>query len=568
MKKRPLSLKWGLLMTIAICWFIPISLIVTMAGVLLGTNYEHYIDQELDSGIQNAMDQVQRNLEDVFESSKSVSYDGIIRSAYRTYQDGSGNTSLYRTITEYLTQSFSRNDRIEAVFITFEEDSIESIPFINLQDTTTYETLRNYRNDAEPQVLENMAGSSTEIYFIQSDATLYVARNLLDSRFHAYAAVVIQCNPELILQPFSTLTQLTNVQIQLDQCIMQLDKDGSLEIVDPDQAEKQVSSLSYSLDIQGHTLTFTAQVFGLNLWTDMPELRIALLLVSILVLPLIAVVVSLFYNHVTKPMETLVEAAGRVQNGERGYVIEQMPDSAEFRKLYGHFNAMSLELEHQFAQSYLEQQALQQAKIKALQSQINPHFLNNTLEIINWEARIAGNDQVSSMIEALSTMLDAALDRDGRINIPLAQELNYVDAYLHIITRRLGDSLTIEKHIDDAVLDQMVPRLVLQPIVENAIEHDITARRGGNVCIRAYMAHGNMVLEVEHDGFLTETDLANIRNLLATPTSEVLQKGQVGLRNVNQRLHLIYGNAGTLTVEEISPGTILARVTFPASHTV
>lgn len=568
MKKRPLSLKWGLLMTIAICWFIPISLIVTMAGVLLGTNYEHYIDQELDSGIQNAMDQVQRNLEDVFESSKSVSYDGIIRSAYRTYQDGSGNTSLYRTITEYLTQSFSRNDRIEAVFITFEEDSIESIPFINLQDTTTYETLRNYRNDAEPQVLENMAGSSTEIYFIQSDATLYVARNLLDSRFHAYAAVVIQCNPELILQPFSTLTQLTNVQIQLDQCIMQLDKDGSLEIVDPDQAEKQVSSLSYSLDIQGHTLTFTAQVFGLNLWTDMPELRIALLLVSILVLPLIAVVVSLFYNHVTKPMETLVEAAGRVQNGERGYVIEQMPDSAEFRKLYGHFNAMSLELEHQFAQSYLEQQALQQAKIKALQSQINPHFLNNTLEIINWEARIAGNDQVSSMIEALSTMLDAALDRDGRINIPLAQELNYVDAYLHIITRRLGDSLTIEKHIDDAVLDQMVPRLVLQPIVENAIEHDITARRGGNVCIRAYMAHGNMVLEVEHDGFLTETDLANIRNLLATPTSEVLQKGQVGLRNVNQRLHLIYGNAGTLTVEEITPGTILARVTFPASHTV
>ena len=76
-------------------------------------------------------------------------------------------------------------------------------------------------------------------------------------------------------------------------------------------------------------------------------------------------------------------------------------------------------MKHQFEQAVEEQQALQQAKIKALQSQINPHFLNNTLEVINWEARIAGNDRISEMIEALATMLNATLNRDEQSRIPL-----------------------------------------------------------------------------------------------------------------------------------------------------
>ncbi len=140
---------------------------------------------------------------------------------------------------------------------------------------------------------------------------------------------------------------------------------------------------------------------------------------------------------------------------------------------------MSSELKNQFERSYLEQQALQQARVKALQSQINPHFLNNTLEVINWEARLSGDERVSAMIEALSVMLNAALDRDGRSMIPLREELSYVDAYLYIIRERLGDRLVIEREIDETMLDEMVPRLIFQPLVENAVEHDLTARHGG-----------------------------------------------------------------------------------------
>lgn len=218
-------------------------------------------------------------------------------------------------------------------------------------------------------------------------------------------------------------------------------------------------------------------------------------------------------------------------------------------------------MKNQFDRSYLEQQATQRAQIKALESQINPHFLNNTLEIINWEARLAENERVSAMIEALSTMLKAALDRDGRNKIPLTEELGYVDAYLYIIHERLGDKFKVYKEIDEGILRQLIPRLILQPLVENAVEHDISARHGGALTVRAYRREEKMVLEVEHDGSMTPEDRENIRRLLSDSAD---CESQVGLRNVSRRLRLLYAEEGSLTVEEIRPGTILARVSFPA----
>ena len=160
---------------------------------------------------------------------------------------------------------------------------------------------------------------------------------------------------------------------------------------------------------------------------------------------------------------------------------------------------------------------LQQAKIRALQSQINPHFLNNTLEIINWEARLADNERVCSMIEALSTMLDAAIGRDGRAQIPLAEELQYVDAYLYITKERLGDRLTLRREIDEAMLPVRIPRLMLQPIVENAVEHDLS-RRGGELCLRAVpQKDGRLLFEIEHDGEMTLDGWARIQDALQSP---------------------------------------------------
>ena len=112
------------------------------------------------------------------------------------------------------------------------------------------------------------------------------------------------------------------------------------------------------------------------------------------------------------------------------------------------------------------------------------------------------------------------------------------------------------------LLDRTIPRMILQPIVENAVEHDITARRGGSLWVRACWSGERMVLEVKHDGTMNEEDRERIRALLSGDAGE-LACG-VGLRNVHQRLKLIYGDEAALEVGETESGTILARIEFPA----
>ena len=557
MKKPKTSLQMGLLMTILICWLVPILIVVALAGVLLDRNNRDSVQQEIDVSAENALHLVQMQMEDAIDDSKAVSYDGVVRDAYRGYLQSGDGAALYGEVNNYLSQNFTREEMYQAVFIHFWE--ADAGAYVLTQGTTSYELLRQCQEYA-PRIREEMETADTDIRILLIDGQLYMARNLLDTTFTPYASVVMMLEPSVLFRPLDSVNRVSQVQYSIDGYMFRIDEAGELAIF---RGETESWDVRYTVEAEGHTIAFMAMLEEYNLWTENPWMRWAIVLAALLVLPLLVVIIGLFSHHVTHPMETLAQANQLVQSGERGYQITQMPPNREFGKLYDHFNAMSAELQCQFERSYLEQQATQQAKIKALQSQINPHFLNNTLEIINWEARFAENDRVSAMIEALSTMLDAALDRDGRTQIPLSEELGYVDAYLYIIHERLGDGFRVHKEIDEAVLPQLIPRLILQPIVENAVEHDITARRGGDLCVRAYREENRMVLEVEHDGTMTDADREKIRQLLQLPVSDTVKGAQVGLRNVNQRLALIYGDQGSLTLEEVSPGAILARITFP-----
>lgn len=558
MKRPKVSLKMGLMTTILICWLVPVVIVVALAGVLLGRSYRHSAQQELDVTVKTAVTQVQTRLQDAVDSSKAVSYDGIIRSAYRDYLQKGHGVQLYRTANDYLNQSFSRDELYQAVFISFWNDAIAQ-PYVLSSDVTGYDVTMAFRTNTDT-ILEMMADADTDIRFLHLDGDLYMARNLLDSSFNAYATVVMMLDAEYVFSPLDALNVDGIVRITVGDCTFQLDSQGNLMEVQQTDLGKEVE---YTAPVDGHAFSVTAGMKEYDLWNDNAWLRWAVAAVAVMVLPLLCVVIALFAYHITRPMQTLAEANHRVQAGERGYQITKQPPNAEFEKLYMNFNEMSTELKNQFERSYMEQQASQRAQIKALQSQINPHFLNNTLEIINWEARLADNERVSAMIEALSTMLDATLDRDGRTQIQLKEELGYVDAYLYIIQERLGEDFHVHKDIDPATLEQIIPRLILQPIVENAVEHDITSRHGGNLWVRACRKENLMVLEVEHDGTMTDADRESIRVLLS---GVPVEGSQVGLRNVHQRLKLIYGQQANLSVEEIPGGTILARISFPVGE--
>ena len=558
-KKQPGSLRTKLLRIILLCWVLPIAIILTVAGILLRSNYERNLRGQLETDAGYVLRQEELLLNAVFESSKAVSYDGAVRSAYRDYLQHGDRTALYRGVSEYLSQTFSRDERFQAVFVSFWED-LTIYPYIMSSGIRGYSIPRNYHRSVEPLLLEEMAEADTAIRILVFDNELYVARNLLDSSFHPYATVVMLCDKSGLLDSFDSIRGAGGVMLLLDD--LMLDETGTLRQTEPAETENG-DVLCYDGELEGHRLQLRVKTVPFDILADIPELRIAVTAVVLLVLPLLLVMILLFRRQVTRPVETLLDATDRLQSGERGYQIADEAKNKEFERIYRHFNAMSTELQNQFERSYQEQQALQQARVKALQSQINPHFLNNTLEVINWEARLAGDDRVSTMIEALSVMLNAALGRDGRSRIPLKEELGYVDAYLYIISQRLGERLVINREIDETLLELPVPRLILQPLVENAVEHDLAQRHGGTLAVRVYRVGDEMVLESEHDGSLSAEDLESIRELLASSVVDTEISGQVGLRNVRQRLELLYGQAGRLNIEQSAPERILAQVRFP-----
>ena len=559
--KQPLSLHDRLLTAVLLCWVLPVISFMILSGVLIGRSTERAARQELDSRARNAIEQLEMRLEAVFEASKGVSYDGVVRNSYRLFQRDGDRTSLYRTLTEYLNQNFTRDEQILAAFLSLWKE-----PDVQLYATSRadlgYSSLRDYREVIEPDILARMADADTGIMLLEYRGELYVARNLLDSHFQPYATIVLLCDRNVLFQSLTQVRQMSPVTLFLDSSLC-LTEDA--QFITAAEEEQKDGETVFTGEISGHTIRLTASLAPFHFWQDVPEIRTAALFIVLLGIPLLFVMILLFRRHVTKPMGVLTEASTRLQDGERGYQITEKADSSEFESLYEHFNTMSAELKNQFDRSILEQQALQQARMKALQLQINPHFLNNTLEIINWEARLANDDRVSAMIEALSIMMNGALGRDGRSRIPLREELSYADAYLYIIRERLGEKLTITKEIDESMLDAMVPRLILQPLAENAVEHDLTPRHGGTLSIRVFREGENAVLEVEHDGVISEADRSSIEAMLASDVEDTALSSQVGLRNVKQRLNLLYGRKGHLNLSQISPDRVLARVSFPIS---
>lgn len=550
-----LSLKMGLVTIIVVCWLVPILIVVTVASTMLEHSYRQNVLREIDDTAKNGISQVQMRLGSAINGSKSVSYDGVIRNAYRKYQSDGMTVQLFRTAKDYLTQTFSRDDKYQAVFISFWDTSIAQ-PYVTIGDTTSYQ-ISQVLPEHTRQILSAMADADTDIRFLYLDGKLYMARNLVDSSFTSYATVVMLLDSQKIFGVLSDLCTVGSVRITLDDCHIQIDSQKNVTAAMEGAPDK---TAEFSAQVDGHSLTVAAPVQEFNLWADNPWLGWGIGLVALMVLPLLMVIVYLFTRCVTRPIQTLADAHKRLQSGQRGYQIESQAPTTEFETLYANFNAMSAELKGQFERSYLEQQAAQRAQIKALQSQINPHFLNNTLEIINWEARLADNERVSAMIEALSTMLDAALDRDGRSQIPLKQELIYVDAYLYITKERLGEGFYVHKDIEEDILEQPIPKLILQPIVENAVEHDIANRREGHLWVRCYRREGQIYLEVEHDGQMSDKDQENIRKLLSEDEAE---GSRVGLRNVHQRLQLIYGSRATLRIEQTRAGSVLAQIRIP-----
>ncbi len=570
--RRPVSLSWRLVTIVLLCWVLPVLLILGAVGAYSYSQVKQQIADTITVSAQNASNMVKAGMENALSDSRAASYDPTIRTAFAAYQGNGDKVALYDTLIDYLTRQYRYNDMFTTTMLFF-RDEPDSVYYINnIANANAYGLVRQYVATVHDTVQSLSNDIGTNIRFVAYDETLYMVRNLVDSSFVPYAMLVMQIDKAVLFRELTGIVWLTDATVTLDGASVTVFGTGAKapengkSINDMLYEEKDgLITVGLTQKLEQHNVTYLLRMDSTNLLDQLSNMQKLLLPISIFVVPLLLIALFAFNRLVSRPVERLVEAASIIEKGELGYQAADLPSSLEFRYLYERFNSMSMSMKEQFERSYYEQLALQDSRMKALQSQINPHFLNNTLEIINWEARMAGNLNVSKMIEALSTLLSAATARGGNPMTHLSEELAFVDAYLYIISVRMGKRLHVVKEIDEELLPLLVPRLIMQPVVENAVEHGITPRQRGTLTLRVYAQGETLRLEVENDGGMSDADKVAILRLLTEETQEedVSKPGQVGIRNVNQRLKLLYGSGAGLTIEETEKGNTLARISLP-----
>lgn len=261
------------------------------------------------------------------------------------------------------------------------------------------------------------------------------------------------------------------------------------------------------------------------------------------------IIMAISYT-MTKPLQQLSEAMQRMQSGDFSQQINTERRD-EIGRLIHSFNYMAKKINTLINEVYQEKIAQKNAEIKALQSQINPHFLYNTLDSINWMAIDRGAYDVSDIIIALGDLMKYSVDQHNSM-VRLEQEMRYVLSYLRIQKNRLEEKLRYEIEIPVALMTCLVPKLMLQPIVENAITHGIEPmKQGGLIRIEGRESNGIIYLEVSDNG--KGMDRETLNRIMHHIDHDDEGFTNIGVKNVHKRIQLHYGDEYGLDIES-APG--------------
>lgn len=578
---KKVKLTWSMVGTLLLCWLLPLTLLTGATFFFVYAKINQQIERTIVTSADKAIEMCEAQISDAVTASKNASYMPTIKDSYMKYKRGGTKTDLYEEVTLFLTQQYRYNEMFLCTVLYFTEEP-ETIyyTYSNTADAT-YKGIKEYRRVGFEAIMERAKEIDTETVLMNVDGHVYLVRNMMSSSFEPYAVIVSEVDMDTMFGALESIWGYTDVTVYMDgQCLLEPKQPETATVtetmIETALQQKTMQTSTYqnigdehyvykNVKFDGHAMTILATLDGQTIVDELDAIRYIFILIIIFMIPLIAVVFWFFHRKVTLPVKNLVKGAGEIHEGNYGHQITELGNSEEFYYLGEAFNSMSLELKHQFEQIYLEELALRDANIMALQSQINPHFMNNTLEIINWEARLSNNRKVSAMIEALSTMLEATLDRKKQQMVPLSEELSYVDAYLYIISQRLGERFHFKKNVDERLLQVEVPRLIIQPIIENAVEHGMmNMSKDGTVSLSVYEDENYFYIEVKDDGILTEEDRKKIDELLHGGKSNT--SVSLGIRNVNERLKIIYGEDCGLSIQSDTDGHTVSKLTLHHLH--
>ena len=589
-KKLP-SLQVTLMAVFAASWLIPIAVF----SFFIFYTYQNAYIEKSDNLIKNAVNVsgvlVMNEIDEAVTKMRKPTYEGEWESMFDKYAKGKVTRADYLTaIKASLISKFYMDDQIARYAFYMTGD--ESACCYSGKNGYSYEDYMTY---VQPVVDEVMQKDSdyVEVYII--DNQIYLMRNLYTVKdYKKYGTLVVGINRSSLFQKIP-LEESQNIRISVNGETEYLTKGKHA-----DEADEKKENVYEQLVQVNRGLTMGQRVTGITdrnyagyafyAATDNYELSIYYLMdekelysgiahlnvIVVITLAAMACLMLLTYFYLSRqiehPLKRLMDASMEIKDGKFGSVIdgEKMPNM-EFDSLVSSFNAMSLQVKHLFDTVYMEKMATKDAQIAALQAQINPHFLNNTLEMMNWQARMNNDIEVCKMIESLGTVLDSSMNRKNDRLVRLADELRCGDAFLYIMSMRFGQRLKVERNIDESLQQIYVPQLILQPLLENAIKHGIEKVSSGTIWLEIYRDGENVNIDVINTGKpLTEKELVRIQEIIAgtyrLDKSEPGVHTSIGIYNVNKRISLIFGAEYGLKVMQTEDGRIVSRIVIPLEN--
>lgn len=261
-----------------------------------------------------------------------------------------------------------------------------------------------------------------------------------------------------------------------------------------------------------------------------------------------------------RPIQVLNNAMGEVEEGNLDARVEHS-GTDEIGQLAGHFDRMVEKLQGYIADSLNKQKELNDARVRMMQAQLNPHFLYNTLDTMKWMGKIHKIPEVSTISANLADLLRASIS--GAEFVPLEDELKILDRYVEIQKIRFSGKFEYHAQVEPAALDALVPKLMLQPLVENAIVHGLDDADGGEILISAHVSGETLTVTVRDDGCgMTEESLRRFR------AQHAPQEGHLGLYNVDAILRLNYGEDCGLRFPPTEGRGTCIRIVIPVRREV
>ena len=270
-----------------------------------------------------------------------------------------------------------------------------------------------------------------------------------------------------------------------------------------------------------------------------------LLLLALTVLA--ALSISLIISRaITRPIDKMIYYIDRISTGE----VKSLPPMQmyhEFDVWAQSFNQMLKQLDIYYNDNFQKQLLLKNAEIRALQSQINPHFLFTVLNTIAWKAQISDNEEIYQMVISLGELLKMNTLSKERDFITLDKEMEYVKFYMYLQQMRFEDKITCHIQIPDHLMKCLIPCFCIQPLVENALTHGLEPKRGkGRLIIQVIETDRHeMEISIIDNGI----GFAQIPDISKITSSEKDSHTHIGLRNLNKRLELLFGSASHLNIE-------------------